>query len=251
MKGLLCKSEAYLKRFAPTILTVAGAVGVVVTTIMTVKATTKAVKCMEKEKREKKLKPLTKKEVVRLTWKCYIPTATIGVATIGCMIGSNVLNKKRQESLISAYVLLNGAYIKYKDKVRSLLGEKASGEVESSIINDKYKEGHFSASGDRQLFYEEHYGQFFERTKEEVLMAEYELNRILVTSGYVTLNTFYELLGLPKNDTGEFIGWGDDDFSGRSWIDFDHTVNIVEENESFEGLECNCILMITEPSVIY
>ena len=55
-----------------------------------------------------------------------------------------------------------------------------------------------------------------------VLNAQYHLNRNFTLRGYVSLNEFYEFLGIEKVVCGEGIGWGQDLLEdGIFWIDFD------------------------------
>lgn len=102
-----------LKKASPTILTCIGAAGVVVTAVLAVKATPKAdslIKADSRRNHDGDPYAATKLEAVKSCWKCYIPAAATGVATIICIFGANTLNKKQQASLASAYALVNRSY---------------------------------------------------------------------------------------------------------------------------------------------
>lgn len=60
---------------------------------------------------------------------CYIPAAISGTATIFCIFGANVLSKRQQAALTSAYALLNDSYNNYKDKLKELYGEEAHQKI--------------------------------------------------------------------------------------------------------------------------
>ena len=107
--------KEFLRRNSSTILTCIGAVGVVATAVMAVKATPKALELIENAKEEKG-EELTKIEVVKVAGPTYIPAIVTGVATVACIFGSNVLNKRSQASLMSAYALLDNSYKEYKKK---------------------------------------------------------------------------------------------------------------------------------------
>lgn len=256
MRELLCKPRLYLKRSSPTILACAGAIGVVMTTVMAVKATPKALQILEHERwkrhedgADKYTDPLKLTEIIRLSFPCYIPATVMGLSTIACIFGSNMLNKKQRAAITSAYILLDAAYKEHKDKVRELLGEEASNQVRDAIVKDRYAEDDFCISDEKYLFYEEHVGQFFERTKEEVLLAEYHFNRNFALRGYASLNEFYEFLGLPAIDAGEMLGWSLDAggaFYGYSWVDFVHRKFTMDD-----GLECCAIEMPFAPTPDY
>ena len=114
-----------LKKASPTILTCIGAAGVVATAVLAVKATPKAdslIKADSRRNHDGDPYAATKLEAVKSCWKCYIPAAATGVATIICIFGANTLNKKA--SLASAYALVNRSYSDYKHKLKELYANK-------------------------------------------------------------------------------------------------------------------------------
>lgn len=116
MSNLLNKAQIFLKRNSGTILTGMGAAGVVVTSIMAVKATPKAIRILE-EAKEEKGEELTVVETVRAAGPIYIPAFISGASTIACIFGANILSKRNQATLASAYAFLNNSYKEYKNKV--------------------------------------------------------------------------------------------------------------------------------------
>ena len=106
-------ARPFVKRNASTILTGLGSIGgVVVTTITAVKATPKALRLIEETEKEKGEK-LTKWETVKIASPSYISTAGLCLVTMACIIGAEILNQKRQASLLSAYILLDRSYKDY------------------------------------------------------------------------------------------------------------------------------------------
>lgn len=247
----------FLEKHSSTILTVVGAVGVVATAVTAVQATPKALALIEQAGYEKgseenpcmdmEYTPLTPVEMVQAAWKPYVPSVLIGAATIVCLFGANGLNKRQQAALAGAYIFLDQSYKKYKDKVNELFGEDTDTWVRSEIVKDKAKEEDISApkSDETLLFYEEHYGKFFERTMLEVQDAEYQLNRKLVIDGEVTLNDFFEFLGLNAKEIGDILGWSVEticDSNHPAWIDFEHELVTMDD-----GMECRIITMVDQP----
>jgi hypothetical protein len=225
-----------------------GAAGVVATSVMAVKATPKALKLLEKIKEEKG-EDLSKLEIIKTAGPAYIPAIAIGASAIFCIFGANVLNQRQQAAVISAYALLDAACREHKNKVKELLGEETARQVRGAIAKDKYDDSEISVSGEKQLFYEEFYGKFFERTKEEVLLAEYHFNRNFALRGHTSLNEFYEFLDLPPTKAGEKLGWSLEaggEFYGYFWVDFEH-----ERAEMDDGLECFIITMPFSPTLDY
>lgn len=243
----------FLRRNSSTILTCVGAVGVVATAVMAVKATPKVLTLLENAKEEKG-EELTKWETVKIAAPSYIPAAIMGVGTIACIVGSDVISKRRQANLMGAYALLDASYKDYKNKVDELYGEEAGQKVREEIAKDKYT-GDVELSDDgKELFYDFYSGRYFNATKEEVLRAEYELNRELYVNGYARVNTFYECLGLPTLPEYDEIGWTCGQLESmywHTWIEFEHTETNVDEggSEGYDGLPCTIVYMPLEPVI--
>lgn len=236
-------AKLFFKRNASTILTCVGGIGVVATAVVAVKDTPKAMQIIEKAKEEKG-EDLTTVEKIEVAGPAYIPAFAIGVSTLACIFGANALSKRGQASLVSAYALLDNSYKEYKKKVEELYGEGADERVKGEIARDKYDETDVSIEDEKQLFYDYFSERYFESTMEEVLKAEYELNRELHTKDYAYLNEFYDLLGLDGIQSGWDFGWSMGaslSHYWKTWIDFGH-----EKVEMEDGMECY-ILTMTEP----
>ena len=246
LQSLCHKSGVFFKRNSATILTCVGAVGVVATAVTAVKATPKAIRMMEAAKQEKG-EELTRIEVVRTVAPVYIPTVALGVSTIACIFGANILNKRQQASLTSAYALLDNSFKEYRSKVKELYGEEADKTVRQEIAKDHYKDEDIEVRDDYQLFYDEHSKTYFESTMEEVIKAEYDLNRQLVIEGGVFLNDYYRYMKLPETIEGKELGWSSgilESMYWAQWIEFDHTPVIMDD-----GLECIIISMRYDPVI--
>lgn len=247
MRNLLGKTQLFVKRNAPTILTVAGGIGVVTTSVMAAKATPKALRLLE-EAEEKKGEKLTKLEKVRTVGPTYIPTIIMGIGTITCIFGANALNKRTQASLISAYALVDNSYKEYKQKLKELYGEETHEEIVNAIAVEKARDVGITAKGltanycltddtscgEPVLFYDEWSNRYFESTIEQVIVAEYHTNRNFTLRGYLFLNEFYSFLGLEETDYGNKVGWCVED--DLFWIDFHHHKVTMDD-----GLECYII----------
>lgn len=237
--------KTFLKKHSSTILTCLGGVGVVVTVVTAVKATPKALVVLEEVKEEKGT-DLTIMEKVRVAGPVYIPTVLFGVGTLACIFGATILNHRKQASLIGAYTLLDTTFSEYKDKVLELYGNEADREVKNEIAKDHYEIANVkSPSDDKQLFYDEFSQRYFEATLEEVLRAEYALNRMISVEYGVYLNDFYDLLGIDEVDYGNYLGWMDCQLvedTWYSWLDFIHTKVVMDD-----GMECTIITFGMEP----
>ena len=244
MDNLLQYSTRLLKRNASTILTVIGSAGVIVTAVSAVKVTPKALTLLENAKKEKGEK-LTKLETVKIAGPAYIPSIIIGASTIACIFGANILNKRQQAALISAYALLDNSYKEYTDKVKELYGEDADGRIREELAKDEYDESDIEMEDDKLLFYDEYSRSYFNAKMEDVIRAEYEINRLLAEYNGAFLNEFYELLNLPTTDYGDIFGWSTDalmESTWKPWIDFNHRKVELED-----GMECYILEILTAP----
>lgn len=150
LQRLAQRSKIYLRKASPTILSGLGAAGVIVTSVLAVHATPKAlrkIRADSKVNHDGDPEACSKLEAVRSAWVCYIPAAISGTATILCIFGANVLNKRQQASISSAYALLNSSYQDYKDKLKELYGEEAHQKIIDSIMVEKAENTYVSACG--------------------------------------------------------------------------------------------------------
>lgn len=243
---LMQHSKMFLKRNSSTILTCIGGAGVVATTVMAVKATPKALRLLD-AKKEEKGENLTVWETIETAGMTYVPTIITGTATIACIFGANMLNKRQQAALMSAYALLDNTYKDYQKKVGELYGEDANDNVKGEIVKDKYVDDEVSLTDDnKQLFYDEFSGRYFESTTEDVIKAEYNLNRKLADWYGVYLNEFYEMLGIEPVDEGDYLGWNSAevyDTQWSNWIDFSHKKVTMDD-----GLECYILFWSVDPT---
>lgn len=251
--ALLHRAGKAFKKATPTILTCISAAGVVVTVVLAVKATPKALKRVEAAKRVKKSENgenLTRMETIAACWQCYAPAAVTGIATIGCIFGANALNRRQQASLASAYALVSRSYNRYKGKVKELYGEEAHKKVLAALGAEKGQKpvvyaGSMAkntsldfegAEEEERLFYDAISDRYFQATISQVLQAEYHLNRnFALSGGFISLNQFYEFLGISKVKDGDEIGWMVSD--GLYWVDFDHALTKVDDGLNGE-VEC-------------
>lgn len=242
------------KTNVPYILGGFGCIGVMATTIMAIQSTPKALELLEDAEKEKG-EDLSKWETVKTAGPVYLPAVITGIATIGCIAGAVILSERQQASLISAYGLLNESYMKYQRKVIENFGEETHTDIlkaiaeETKPVNitaDNYfgisNQGMAEDFSEPKLFYEEFSGRYFEAPLEQVLLAEYHVNRNMALGALILLNDFYEFLGLERTDYGGEVGWyiNDDYF----WIDFNHRKVVMDD-----GLECYIIESVFPPDM--
>lgn len=256
MNGLVQYTQRFCKKNASTILTCLGGVGVVATAVTAAKATPKALKVLDEAKKEKG-EELTKMEKFKMAAPAYIPATLIGVGTLTCVFGANVISKREQAALVSAYTLLDSSYKKYKQKLKELYGEETHNKIVDAIAVEKVDRdwgvsgsyfgqscdlANEEACGDQVLFYEENSGRYFESTIEQVLSVAYHINRNYALRGYCYLNEYFEFLGLETTDYGSVMGWAPTD-EGEYWIEVNTRKTVLDD-----GLEVYILETPFEPT---
>lgn len=208
------KITIFFKKHLGTILSVVSSLGVVSTAVLSGMAMYEAVKTIEK--REAK----SKKEKIKVVAPIYVPTVLSGISTIACIVSANMFNKLQQASMASAYALLSSSYKEYRNKLKELHGDEADLEVISNIASEKFPEGKIQEG--LALFYDQYSKRYFTMSMEDVVFAIYNLNRQFAFHSLITINEFYEFLGIEGIEGGDIIGWswhqmGDDGLI--PWID--------------------------------
>ena len=206
----------------PEILTGMGIAGMITTTVLAVKATPKAMALMEEERlrryKEGEDEKLTKSDIIKTTWRCYVPAVTLGAASITCLIGANAVSAKRTAALAAAYQLSETALAEYQDKVVETIGEKKEKVIREKVAEDRVKnnpvsnnEVFITSSGDT-LFLEPVSKRYFKSDIELIRRAENNLNKQMLQdiSGYVSLSDFYDEIGLEHTEISDELGWNVD-----------------------------------------
>lgn len=213
-----------LSKHSPEILLGFGIAGMVTTTVLAVRATPKAIKLVE-EATEEKGEELTVPEKAKACWKCYIPATVIGIASIGCLIGSNSVSSRRAAALAAAYQLSETALTEYKEKVVETIGEKKERAVREKVSEDRVRqvstgshEVYYTNRGN-SLFLDPLSKRLFESDIELVRRAVNNLNERIFNDigGAVSLSDFYDEIGLERTDISDDLGWNTD---RRVKIDF-------------------------------
>ena len=142
VRKLLTKVVKVVVDNAPKILTgtsIALSIGSVVCAI---KGTVLAVRI--EDERQEKIKSgelpepeHPKWETVKAVWKCYIPSATMLIASAGCSIYGMDISTSRTAIATAACKLSEAAFDEYRAEVREQLGEQGEKNISQSIVQKK------------------------------------------------------------------------------------------------------------------
>ena len=208
----------------PTILTVMASAGLVSTVVAAVKGTPKAMSIIEEEKWKRDhddgrvyhaTQTLTKIEIIKLTWKCYVPTAVLGAGTLACIIGANSENCKRNAALAAAFSLSDSSFRDYRHKMMSRIGNNEEKEVRKEIVQEKMNKYQLDVDqelipGDGDACYDVYTGRLFRATPNKLEKALNTVVKTMLREGYVSLNELYYELGLDSVKLGNNLGWSAD-----------------------------------------
>lgn len=247
----------FLRKHGGTILAVAASVGVVATAIETGRATTRAKHLLEVDEALRTYnedeqgiveEPPTKKQIVLICWKAYVPAMILGGGTIACILSSNALNKKQIASLTAAYMALGKTYQTYRAQVRRTIGDQQENEIfetAKSIEMAEKDQTVKNAATEKLLCYDPIGKRYFHATEAELLTAFYEANRDFNTNGYIALNDVYGYLNLDFIPELNGRGWSIDYMSemwDNCWIDFSYA-----KQQTDDGLEVYYVTAFEEP----
>lgn len=206
-----------ISKNSPTILTATAVAGLVATAIFTHKGTIKALEIIQEEELENGFNGtparISIKDRFRVTWKCYIPAATIGLTSIVCIIGSNSISLRRNAALASVYTITEAAFKEYQSKVVETIGKNKELKVHDEIASDRVKKNSpgtneiiFTGKGE-VLCYDSISGRYFKHDIEAIRRIENHLNKRLLNEDHISLNELYFDLGLSPTKLGDDLGW--------------------------------------------
>lgn len=213
----------FADKHAPAILTGIGITLMITTTGLAVCATPKAHEKI-KEKRRSKGENLTPVEVVKTVWTDYIPAAASGAAGTACLIGSTRMSGKRYAALAAAYSLSEASRIEFREKATQVLGEKKMQSINDAVAKEQIeknpvRKNEIILTGNgNTLCYDALSGRYFYSDIEKIKRAENTINYRMRGEMYISLNDFYDEIGLDRNDLGDSLGWTVDKGMIQLWF---------------------------------
>ena len=205
-----------LAKRSPEILTGIGIAGMLTSTCLAVGATPKALKAIDLKKKEEQVDKLKNVEVVKTCWKFYIPAGVTAIVSTACLTLASRENLKRNAALATAYTLSETALREYKDKVVETIGEKKEQLIRDQIDKDRIEKNPVDKASvivtgkGESLCMDSVTGRYFYSNIDHINKAVNFLNRRMLNEGYVSLNEFYEEIGLRSIDVGDELGWNTD-----------------------------------------
>lgn len=235
------------KKHSPEILIGMGIAGAASSVIFAVKATPKAMILLEEKRQELGVEKLEAKEIIKTAAPVYIPTAVSFGVSVACIVGASSVNARRNAALTVAYTLSESTLRTYRDKVLETVGEDKEREIrQKAAIEQQQKTPEpqalvvSSAAGQLKCF-DSLSGRYFVSTKNEIDKAVNEFNRQLRDDMRISLNDWYDLIGLDTNKLGDMLGWDIE----RGYVETCYASRLDED-----GLPCLVVNYVEPPHYI-
>lgn len=160
--------------------------------------------------------------------KLYAPSVILGILSLGGIVASNNILRKRNVALAAAYATIDNSFKDYRKRVVERFGEEVdkqlkynikAKQVEETVVDDNGKEKKVKTTvnvvnpdeiSDYARFFDEA-SPYWEKDPEFNLMflksQEKYANDLLKAQGYLFLNDVYKSLGLEPTKAGQVVGW--------------------------------------------
>lgn len=285
-----------LKKHSPEILMTVGVIGVVASGVMACKATLKVQDIVDDAKQkidtihevsndpemsDKYSEEDSKKDMAIVYTqtavkfiKLYGPSVAIGVASLGCMIGSNRILNKRNVALAAAYTAVDKSFKEYRGRVIDRFGKQLDKELKYGIKAQEIEEVSVDEKGKEtvkkntvEVMDPNCYSQYSivfddgntgwdpdpELTKYFLIQQQNWANERLKARGHLFLNEVYDMLGVKRTKAGAQVGWVYDEKNntGDNYVDFGiFDINKPKACDFVNGLEKVIILDFNVDGVI-
>lgn len=247
--NFLTTVNAFRVKHEPEILMSMGLAGLTFSVVWGIKTTVEAVKICEELKTQKNVDKLTAGEVIKATWKKYLPIVITTGLSIPCIIMGNRVSSKRNAALAAAYTISETALQEYKDKTKEIVGEKKEKAITDAIAQDKVdkatetKEVVMIGDGEH-LFLDSISGRYLKTDWNTIERAANELNEKALGSafGSFTLNEWFSALGLETTVIGDELGWAAPSYNSKGLLKIE-----MSTAKTKDGKPCGVIIYKTRP----
>ena len=175
--------------------------------------------------------------------KLYGPAVVLGTVSIAAIIGGHHILRKRNIALAAAYTAVDKGFKEYRSRVLERFGEEVDRELRYNIKAKEIEKTVTDANGKETVIKEtvdvadpnltSDYARFFDdgctgwtKDPEFNLMflkdQQRYANDLFKSKGHLFLNEVYDMLGIPRTQAGQVVGWIYDEKNpiGDNFIDF-------------------------------
>lgn len=196
------------------IVPVVAAVGVGVTGYLSAAATAKAIDETPREDGETVRQHMHR--AAKDNWTLYGAAAATGLTTTATVVFGSYASNKRLATAVSAAKITETTFNEYRKAVVKELGEKKERVVSEQVAVNKVKanpptDSNVIIVAEKTVTCCELYtGRYFKSDMETLKQSVNEINHRILNELYVSMDEFYDLLGLEHTTTSDGIGWDSD-----------------------------------------
>ena len=244
----LNKAAFKAQKHLPEILLVGGVVGTVASTVLACRATVKAQPVLDDAKaelevihanaenprytKEQKTQDLTRVYVKtgKELAKIYGPAAALGFGSMSCLVGSNIIVRKRLTAAVAAYTALGESFRKYRDQVEGELGTKVLPERTSDSKHTIEIEQPIPSY---RFIFDKHNRNWKDNVDYNLMTlraCQQYLNYELIRKGHIFVNDFCDELDFEPTSNGQMDGWILDSKRPDSYGDGCISFGLVDKN---------------------
>ena len=208
--------------------------------------------------------------------KLYAPSVILCAGSLGCLLASNNILRKRNAALTAAYATIDKSFKEYRKRVSERFGEEVEKEIRYNIkakeittvdedgneVKETVKEVEVDPNSPESY---SDYARFFDESCAAWQNdAEYNLtflkaqqqyaNDLLKARGRLFLNEVYRMLGIDETKAGQVVGWvyNPDNPTGDNFVDFGiYNMQRDRVRAFVNGYEPNILLDFNVDGVIW
>lgn len=213
--GLVKTLAGAAKKRSPELLIGIGIGGMFTAMIMVAKKSPKMHEDLEEIKNDKEMpKKEKQKEQVKTVAKHQWPAAVIFLLSVAAIASADRIHCKRNAAMAIVVEASEAAVHEYNNIMREVAGEEKAKEVQRIYEERTREEPHHEAptnvhiiTGDEYWIYDEFTNTMFKGNTIMVESAVNECNRRIFEEMYISLNDFYEEMGVKEAKINSAVGW--------------------------------------------
>lgn len=175
--------------------------------------------------------------------KLYGPAVVLGTVSIVSILAGHNITRKRNLALTAAYATIDNSFKQYRNRVIERFGEELdrelkydakTKEVEETVVNEDGTESTVKTTvnvidpntiSDYSRIFDECNPSWSKSPEHNLVFLKQQqnyANDLLKSRGHLFLNEVYDMLGFPRTQAGQIVGWVYDDVNpvGDNFVDF-------------------------------
>lgn len=175
--------------------------------------------------------------------KLYGPAVALGTVSIVSILAGHNITRKRNLALTAAYATIDNSFKQYRNRVIERFGEELdrelrydvkTKEIEETVVNEDGTESTVKTTvnvidpntiSDYSRIFDECCASWSKCPEHNLVFLKQQqnyANDLLKSRGHLFLNEVYDMLGFPRTQAGQIVGWVYDEKNpiGDNFVDF-------------------------------